>query len=124
MIHDLGLLYIPNRGYAICVLAGFFSEIPVIPQIEDLISKKLFNCINQENYRSEIVSTRPEIIFDDICLFSGHHFLLKKRKKKLKKPNMILTQTEKKENSKLILFDITEFKYYSFFLLNGRDTIH
>ena len=67
------ILYIPNRGYVICVHGGLLSDIPVIQQLDDLLSKKLDTCIKQAFYRADIVNAPPELLFNNVCIVSGHH---------------------------------------------------
>ena len=69
------ILNIPNRGYAICVHGGLISDKPVITQLEELFSKKVYGTIIQTSLGSkEAKKTPKELIADDICLISGHSY--------------------------------------------------
>lgn len=71
------ILRIPDRGYAICTHGGIINDMPVLPQINSLLTSPDRDIVPQLSCNMDFSTEAPkEAIADDIVFVSGHHKVL------------------------------------------------
>lgn len=71
------ILRIPARGYAICTHGGIINDMPVLPQINSLLTSPDRDIVPQLSCNMDFSTEAPrEAIADDIVFVSGHHKVL------------------------------------------------
>lgn len=71
------ILHIPGRGYAICTHGGIINDMPVLPQINSLLTSPDSDIVPQLSCKMDFSTEAPkEAIADDIVFVSGHHKVL------------------------------------------------